>query len=196
MYSCNLGRRIHVTFLRTQIPGNWFLEFWNLNLFTFENILFKRSWREQPKKRLIKHFCTMLSTMGLLFGLSWGPTIINKITANKLGALVWSCADCRTQAVSVFSECIKADLELLCADKSSAITRSYPEPAVCSALLLGFDGVSFFLVWCSPLAKGWMLQVLLMQRITSAAAAAAAQITQVLLVPGKLCPFWQGSMRR
>lgn len=45
--------------------------------------------------------------------------------------------------MSVFSQCIKADLELVCADKGSAITRSYPEPVVCSALLVGFDGVSF-----------------------------------------------------
>lgn len=83
VYSWNLERQSRVNCLRKQISGNWFLEFWNLNLFIFENILFKRSWREQPMKRLIKHVCTTLSTMGLLFCLSWGPAIINKIIANN-----------------------------------------------------------------------------------------------------------------
>lgn len=54
-----------------------------MNLFIFENILFKKSSREQPTKRLIKLFCTTLSTMGLLFCLSRGPAIINKMTANN-----------------------------------------------------------------------------------------------------------------
>lgn len=191
--SLNLGRWIHINCLQMQIPGNWFLELWNLNLFIFENILFKRSWREQPIKRLIKHFCTMLSTMGLLFCSFWGPTIINKITANNWEPW-FEAVLAAGQAVSIFSECIRADLELVCADKSSAITRSYPELVLGSALLLGFGSGSYFLVSCPSLAKGWMLQVLLVQRVTSAAA--VPQITQVLLVPAKLCPVWQGSMRR
>lgn len=53
----------------------------------FEKILFKKSSREQPTKRLIKLFCTALSTTGLLFCLSRGPAIINRITANNWEAL-------------------------------------------------------------------------------------------------------------
>lgn len=58
-----------------------------MNLFMFEKILFKKSSREQPTKRLIKLFCTALSTTGLLFCLSRGPAIINRITANNWEAL-------------------------------------------------------------------------------------------------------------
>lgn len=83
MYSWKLQRQSCINFLREQISGNWFLEFWDLNLFIFENTLFKRSSREQPVKRLIKHFCTTTSTMCLLFRLSRGPAIINKITTNN-----------------------------------------------------------------------------------------------------------------
>lgn len=83
VYSWKLQRQSCINCLWEQISGNWFLEFWNLNLFIFENTLFKRSSREQPMKRPIKHFCTTPSTMGLLFCLLWGPAIINKITANN-----------------------------------------------------------------------------------------------------------------
>lgn len=142
--------------------------FWNpeiLNVFMFENTLFKRSSREQPMKRLIKHFCTMLSTMGLLFCLSWGPTIINKITANNWVPWFEVLLTAGHRQCQFSLKCIKADLELVSADKSIAIAQSYLRlcrSAQCCCLALTPVFV-LFLSCALSVAKAWVSQAFLMQ---------------------------------
>ena len=78
------------------------------------------------------------------------------------------------QAVSVFSKCIKADLELASADKSSAIAQLYLRACrsaqhCCLALLVFRLSLSRAL----SVAKAWMSQAVLMQRFISVSSSTA-----------------------
>lgn len=68
--------------------------------------------------------------------------------------------------MSVFSKCIKADLELVSADKSGAIARS--DPRACRSAQRCCSALPVFLLSLShalSTAKAWTSQALLMQRV-------------------------------
>lgn len=68
--------------------------------------------------------------------------------------------------MSVFSKCIKADLELLSADKSSAIAQSFLR--ACRSAQCCSSALPVFLLslpFALSIAKAWTSQALLMQRV-------------------------------
>lgn len=87
--------------------------------------------------------------------------------------------------MSVFSKCIKADLELVSADKRSAIARWCLRARHRAQHLVGFAGVSFPLVSCPFHDRG--LDEPGSPAAASSWVAAAPHISWALLVPGKPC---------